>query len=296
MTGLSFSRGGYSRYGAGRPAGERCLHGLAARSLGIRRDRPPVRRRAGLADAIVGYEVDGCDLTLVDGLPVPTHEDGAPGTLAVLATAPARFGRRTSNPRGTRTSPASSSTWPTALFGDEFADANVHRIAAQPRGGRMLRRSRRRHGVQRRMHGLDLRDRGRRSRRRADHEERPRPSVGMTPVGSTACAGTSSPSVPGDRGPAPRNASARRSSACWAPSVPDGTPRISPCELDFAAGHLILGMMWQSRKALDLLRDPRCVLHTCTTDRMGTEGDAKIYAPRGRRAGSRSSARPTGRP
>lgn len=57
----------------------------------------------------------------------------------------------------------------------------------------------------------------------------------------------------------------------------DGAPRISPCELDFAAGHLILGMMWQSRKALDLLRDPRCVLHTCTTDRMGTEGDAKIY-------------------
>jgi hypothetical protein len=36
--------------------------------------------------------------------------------------------------------------------------------------------------------------------------------------------------------------------------------------------------MWQSRKALDLLRDPRCVLHTCTTDRMGTEGDVKIYA------------------
>jgi hypothetical protein len=57
----------------------------------------------------------------------------------------------------------------------------------------------------------------------------------------------------------------------------DGSPRISPCELDFAAGHLILGMMWQSRKALDLLRDPRCVLHTCTTERMGTEGDAKIY-------------------
>lgn len=58
----------------------------------------------------------------------------------------------------------------------------------------------------------------------------------------------------------------------------DGSPRISPCELDFAAGHLILGMMWQSRKALDLLRDPRCVLHSCTIDRMGTEGDAKIYA------------------
>jgi pyridoxamine 5'-phosphate oxidase-like protein len=57
----------------------------------------------------------------------------------------------------------------------------------------------------------------------------------------------------------------------------DGTPRISPCELDFAADELILGMMWRSRKALDLLRDPRVVLHSCTTDRMGTEGDAKIY-------------------
>jgi hypothetical protein len=58
----------------------------------------------------------------------------------------------------------------------------------------------------------------------------------------------------------------------------DGSPRISPCELDFCEGQLILGMMWQSRKALDLLRDPRCVLHSCTTDRMGTEGDAKISA------------------
>jgi len=57
----------------------------------------------------------------------------------------------------------------------------------------------------------------------------------------------------------------------------DGSPRISPCELDLADGELLLGMMWRSRKALDLLRDPRCVLHTCTTDRMGTEGDAKIY-------------------
>ena len=57
----------------------------------------------------------------------------------------------------------------------------------------------------------------------------------------------------------------------------DGSPRISPCELDFAAGELMLGMMWRSRKALDLLRDPRCVLHSCTTDRMGTEGDAKVY-------------------
>jgi Pyridoxamine 5'-phosphate oxidase len=57
----------------------------------------------------------------------------------------------------------------------------------------------------------------------------------------------------------------------------DGSPRISPCELDFADGDLMLGMMWQSRKALDLLRDPRCVVHSSTSDRMGTQGDAKLY-------------------
>jgi hypothetical protein len=56
----------------------------------------------------------------------------------------------------------------------------------------------------------------------------------------------------------------------------DGSPRISPCELDVADGELMLGMMWQSRKALDLLRDPRCVVHSCTSDRMATQGDVKL--------------------
>jgi len=57
----------------------------------------------------------------------------------------------------------------------------------------------------------------------------------------------------------------------------DGSPRISPCELDFAAGELLLGMMWRSRKALDLLRDPRIVIDSVTCDREGTEGDVKLY-------------------
>jgi Pyridoxamine 5'-phosphate oxidase len=56
-----------------------------------------------------------------------------------------------------------------------------------------------------------------------------------------------------------------------------GWPRISPCELDFVGDELLLGMMWQSPKALDLLRDDRCVLHSCTSDRNGTEGDFKLY-------------------
>jgi hypothetical protein len=56
-----------------------------------------------------------------------------------------------------------------------------------------------------------------------------------------------------------------------------GWPRISPVEPDFAAGELMLGMMWRSPKALDLLRDPRLVVHSVVSSRMGTEGDFKLY-------------------
>jgi hypothetical protein len=57
----------------------------------------------------------------------------------------------------------------------------------------------------------------------------------------------------------------------------DGSPRISPCEVYIVDGDLMLGMMWQSRKALDLLRDPRIVVHSTVTNREGTEGDLKLY-------------------
>ncbi len=57
----------------------------------------------------------------------------------------------------------------------------------------------------------------------------------------------------------------------------DGWPRISPVEPLIADGHLYLGMMWQSRKAQDLLRDPRCTVNTIVSNRDGSEGDFKIY-------------------
>jgi hypothetical protein len=57
----------------------------------------------------------------------------------------------------------------------------------------------------------------------------------------------------------------------------DGSPRISPCEVDIASGHLFLGMMWRSPKALDLLRDPRIVVHSVTCNREGTDGDLKLH-------------------
>src|SRR6266480_278345 len=57
----------------------------------------------------------------------------------------------------------------------------------------------------------------------------------------------------------------------------DGWPRISPVEPLIAHGELYLGMMPRSTKALDLLRDPRCTVHSTTCDRAGTEGDFKLY-------------------
>ena len=57
----------------------------------------------------------------------------------------------------------------------------------------------------------------------------------------------------------------------------DGRPRISPCEPYIVDGGLLLGMMWRSKKALDLLRDPRITLATPRADREGADGDLKLY-------------------
>ena len=57
----------------------------------------------------------------------------------------------------------------------------------------------------------------------------------------------------------------------------NGWPRISPVEPLIVEGELYLGMMWRSRKAVDLLADPRCGVHTTVHDRSGAEGDVKLY-------------------
>ena len=57
----------------------------------------------------------------------------------------------------------------------------------------------------------------------------------------------------------------------------DGSARISPNEPDFAVGRLFVSMMWRSKKALDLLRDPRIAVHSVPSDRMNEGGDVKLY-------------------
>jgi hypothetical protein len=45
----------------------------------------------GDKDTIVGYECDGCEFTLKDGLPTPTGRDGTPTNFVILASCPARW-------------------------------------------------------------------------------------------------------------------------------------------------------------------------------------------------------------
>jgi hypothetical protein len=56
----------------------------------------------------------------------------------------------------------------------------------------------------------------------------------------------------------------------------DGTPRLSPVEPLVMDGNLWLSMLWQSRKAADLLRDPRILVHSVITGRDGGEGEFKV--------------------
>jgi Pyridoxamine 5'-phosphate oxidase len=56
----------------------------------------------------------------------------------------------------------------------------------------------------------------------------------------------------------------------------DGSPRISGIEITFAGGEAWMGMMPDSLKALDLLRDPRLAVHSASLDPNMAEGDAKL--------------------
>jgi hypothetical protein len=56
----------------------------------------------------------------------------------------------------------------------------------------------------------------------------------------------------------------------------DGTPRLSPVEPWLMDGELWLSMMWGSRKAADLARDDRVLVHSTVTTRDGAEGEVKL--------------------
>jgi hypothetical protein len=57
----------------------------------------------------------------------------------------------------------------------------------------------------------------------------------------------------------------------------DGSPRISAVECDAVGDELCTGMIWQSAKALDLLRDPRLTVHSLPPGKDNPAGDLKLY-------------------
>jgi hypothetical protein len=57
----------------------------------------------------------------------------------------------------------------------------------------------------------------------------------------------------------------------------DGSPRVSAIEPVISHDELLLGMMWRSRKALDLIRNPRCAIHSIIVDPDGSGGEAKLF-------------------
>jgi hypothetical protein len=57
----------------------------------------------------------------------------------------------------------------------------------------------------------------------------------------------------------------------------DGSPRISPVEPQLCEENLLFGAMAWSLKTSDLLRDPRCALHSAVSDPDSGEGELKLY-------------------
>ncbi len=56
----------------------------------------------------------------------------------------------------------------------------------------------------------------------------------------------------------------------------DGTPRLSPVEPFVLDGDLWLSMLLGSRKAADLVRDPRVLVHSTVTGPEGDDGEVKV--------------------
>jgi hypothetical protein len=89
--GLSFSRGGYARYGLGTPRSSGGFTVWRPEHWAFEGTDLRFGDALGTADAICAYEVDGCEIAIEQGRPVPTHADGAPASLEGLASAPAHL-------------------------------------------------------------------------------------------------------------------------------------------------------------------------------------------------------------
>ena len=145
--GLTFSRGGYSRYGLGAAdsSGAFTVHRpdhWAFAGTGLQE-----AQEFGGADAIVAYECDGCAFEIdARGRPVPTGVDGAPEDLEILASAPAHLWAQHEQPTRYALEQGDLETCSVAIYGDttpehlaELSDGHAVMAAFErPGGGSVL--------------------------------------------------------------------------------------------------------------------------------------------------------------
>lgn len=128
MTGVTFTRGGYAHchaapmgtggYTVWRPD-HWAFEGLSLYAGDI----------VGAEPVVVGYECDGCELALVDGLPVPTGADGTPTNFEVLGSAPARLWETADIPEALGPSYVGEVNWVAQRLGGSDTVANRSRFA-----------------------------------------------------------------------------------------------------------------------------------------------------------------------
>ena len=171
MTGVSFTRGGYHRIG------KRVTNGAGGYTVyrpghwvfdGTGIDYGDV---LGARATTVGYECDGCEYTVVDGLPEPTGSDGTPVSFEILAMVPAAHHRRAA----TQAERAVRDRVPcvTCVRRPERRRREAHRCRSGD--ARQLHVTRRGHGDHVRLDRLGTRARRPRRSNRADHHEHSRP-------------------------------------------------------------------------------------------------------------------------
>lgn len=129
MTGVSFSRGGYHRIGRAVGNGSGGYTVYQSDHWVFEGTDVGYGDLIGAKAVTVGYECDGCELTMVDGLPTPTGNDGTPPTLRVLGITPVQHFNRVNAPRGVADGAPSENEYIARRVFGTSEPADVERLA-----------------------------------------------------------------------------------------------------------------------------------------------------------------------
>ncbi len=128
LTGVSSSRGGYVRLGLGVPRGSGGYTVWQPEHWAFDGTGLYYGDLVGAQGVVVGYEADGCELTMERGLPKPTYADGTPESFTVLATSPAHLWSANEIPARYAGEPGDLEFTTERVFGDATPE-NVARLS-----------------------------------------------------------------------------------------------------------------------------------------------------------------------